>query len=1059
LINVVNLTKLMQSQELAGIDLKKLNDIAQNNPAFEDVLKGVIEELKAKMDTEVDQSSTTDNKSAWPSNLSKEPAKNAGKNVNGDSANPLSKLKTTKDLELSKTDSTPQDGTKIASKESKQSEESKALQEHVESKGLSAEDDVSNNDGEKRAILQEDDVHDSIKGKILGHKEEGADDAVKVVKIENEDLKNTKGENVDQETDKEIDRGQTVKGRSKYDDKFLQTNKTSNEEIGLSATTRTENHHENQVKQAMDEMQTQAATNSKQNIPDAQNSIYHQDSSLGKDNTTTNRTNTTNTNKTKVELSTQKAQTQGRDQSQRADDSTQQVKGKSQQSMPNVQNHSYRPDASLDKGAVAKNTATNTTNTTNTNKTKVELSTQKAQTQGRDQSQRTDDSTQQVKGKSEKSAIEQMIKQVPQTLGRLTQTSAESLKHIPGNTTNNASKKESQDISQKTSEPIQVMNRYKDILKPDAEKTIQATENGKQSNVPILTSVLKILEEATKSRQVAEDDSSSQSQQKNSSTGSTVTTDKSSTSVVDVSKGTPNKGIAIVKLVEVQDASDNDATMLIKGQIDTRNTENMYVSAVALDNGVNSIREGIVVNPEVSNTSKEQINLNLKSSEERVVGFPNTISTFSSTFNSFVEKTNESYLILSTQVLLGNVDRAYRAYIDAEVSPAPTRLITGQKMSGEAKHYISGTSESSKGILDIAVRINTGIEELVKSIRNGNSTTQIGLTSNVQQPVYVYQQNSVNVTTKGKDSEKTGGNKDKISNKEANSGAFIMSELVKDIRMSKSSSSTNKVKSDQLANEITTEVTKEEVSKSSQNNQSYSESHKDVRNNTEGVSKNRFEIKSIRIEYNEMKENRNSGNPQSELEDKPRISNKFVERLAELSYKTSNTKSSDSLADPIEQSGQTDQANDFDMAERLQNSRNLEEIYEKIRQFTTSYKLEEKVQMKLYPEQLGNLDVELKKEGKQIQIVFMTENEKAKEVIEKNSYILKDRLANLDLDIKTFEVKVKQEERYYDQEHQGQNKNQNNENSRNYDERREQEDENKKRKWVIKDDDERGNGI
>lgn len=988
MINVVNLTKLMQSQELAGIDLKKLNDIAQNNPAFEDVLKGVIEELKAKMDTEVDQSSTTDNKSAWPSNLSKEPAKNAGKNVNGDSANPLSKLKTTKDLELSKTDSTPQDGTKIASKESKQSKESKALQEHVESKGLSAEDDVSNNDGEKRAILQEDDIHDSIKGKIPGHKEEGADDAVKVVKIENEDLKNTKGENVDQETDKEIDRGQTVKGRSKYDDKFLQTNKTSNEKLGSSATTRTENHYENQVKQAKNEMQTQAATTSEQNIPDVQNSIYHQDSSLGKDNTTTNRTNTTNTNKTKVELSTQKAQTQGRD-----------------------------------------------------------------------QSQRTDDSTQQVKGESEKSAIEQMIKQVPQTLGRLTQTSAESLKHIPGNTTNNASKKESQDISQKTSEPIQVMNRYKDILKPDAEKTIQATENGKQSNVPILTSVLKILEEATKSRQVAEHDSSSQSQQKSSSTGSTVTTDKSSTSVVDVSKGTPNKGIAIVKLVEVQDASDSDATMLIKGQIDTRNTENMYVSAVALGNDVNSIREGIVVNPEVSNTSKEQINLNLKNSEERVVGFPNTISTFSSTFNSFVEKTNESYLILSTQVLLGNVDRAYRAYIDAEVSPAPTRLIAGQKMSGEAKHDINGTSESSKGILDIAVRINTGIEELVKSIRNGNSTTQIGLTSNVQQPVYVYQQNSVNVTTKGKDSEKTGGNKDKISNKEANSGAFIMSELVKDIRMSKSSSSTNKVKSDQLANEITTEVTKEEVSKSSQNNQSYSESHKDVRNNTEGVSKNRFEIKSIRIEYNEMKENRNSGNPQSELEDKPKISNKFVERLAELSYKTSNTKSSDGLADPIEQSGQTDQANDFDMAERLQNSRNLEEIYEKIRQFTTSYKLEEKVQMKLYPEQLGNLDVELKKEGKQIQIVFMTENEKAKEVIEKNSYILKDRLANLDLDIKTFEVKVKQEERYYDQEHQGQNKNQNNENSRNYDERREQEDENKKRKWVIKDDDERGNGI
>jgi len=91
------------------------------------------------------------------------------------------------------------------------------------------------------------------------------------------------------------------------------------------------------------------------------------------------------------------------------------------------------------------------------------------------------------------------------------------------------------------------------------------------------------------------------------------------------------------------------------------------------------------------------------------------------------------------------------------------------------------------------------------------------------------------------------------------------------------------------------------------------------------------------------------------------------------------------------------------------------EIYEKIKQFATSYKLEEKVQMKLFPEELGNLDVELKKEGKQIQILFLAENEKVKDTIEKNSYILRERLASLDFEVRTFEVKVREEERYYDQ--------------------------------------------
>jgi len=241
--------------------------------------------------------------------------------------------------------------------------------------------------------------------------------------------------------------------------------------------------------------------------------------------------------------------------------------------------------------------------------------------------------------------------------------------------------------------------------------------------------------------------------------------------------------------------------------------------------------------------------------------------------------------------------------------------------------------------------------------------------------------------------------------------------------------------------------------------------YKNVRNSTDDVSKNKLEIKSIQIEYTKKKDDSNSSNSKDTLEGKPNVSNKFVERLAELSYKTNGERPEIDSTISTGQSASSDRASDLDFAERLQNSRNLEEIYEKIKQFATSYRLEEKVQMKLFPEELGNLDLELKKEGKQIQILFLAENEKAKDTIEKNSYILRERLASLDFEVRTFEVKVREEERYYDQKQgQEEGKNQNSQNGRNsrngrsYQEA-EENNKNNNRKWVIKDDDEREFGV
>jgi len=174
---------------------------------------------------------------------------------------------------------------------------------------------------------------------------------------------------------------------------------------------------------------------------------------------------------------------------------------------------------------------------------------------------------------------------------------------------------------------------------------------------------------------------------------------------------------------------------------------------------------------------------------------------------------------------------------------------------------------------------------------------------------------------------------------------------------------------------------------------------REFRNGIAQASKNKLEIKSFEIEYKMKEESK-----KEEFQERPNISNKFLERLAELTYKSSEAKT--------EQTYQTN--NKFELVERLQHSQNLEEIYKKIRDFGFSNRLEENVRMKLYPEQLGNIDVELRKEGKAITIVFVAENEKSKELLEKNIGILRDRLTALDFDVRNMEVKMKEESNYHE---------------------------------------------
>ena len=444
---------------------------------------------------------------------------------------------------------------------------------------------------------------------------------------------------------------------------------------------------------------------------------------------------------------------------------------------------------------------------------------------------------------------------------------------------------------------------------------------------------------------------------------------------------------------------------------------------------------------------------------------PKGINQILDLLSNFSKFTNERQVILLIPTLLSKVENS--SNVGSNANGAMNMKGTSEKSDDLVRSSVA--TVISNPILRVETKIGASAQKIMETVSNDRNATRNAGMNNVNvvpsdtvQLDYLQKMLIRDAKADGTRAisnaviNETGDDK-KISN----SNALIMSELVKNMKIPKQESDSSKGKSSEIIDRVVDDRTKS----SSYDNQKYADLYKNVRNSTDDVSKNKLEIKSIQIEYTEKKDDSNSSNSKDTLEGKPNVSNKFVERLAELSYKTNGERPEIDSTISTGQSASSNRASDLDLAERLQNSRNLEEIYEKIKQFATSYRLEEKVQMKLFPEELGNLDVELKKEGKQIQILFLAENEKAKDTIEKNSYILRERLASLDFEVRTFEVKVREEERYYDQKQgQEEGKNQNSQNGRNsrngrsYQEA-EENNKNNNRKWVIKDDDEREFGV
>gem|GEM_PF-1664852 len=324
------------------------------------------------------------------------------------------------------------------------------------------------------------------------------------------------------------------------------------------------------------------------------------------------------------------------------------------------------------------------------------------------------------------------------------------------------------------------------------------------------------------------------------------------------------------------------------------------------------------------------------------------------------------------------------------------------------------------------------------TIRNWKKDESMELKEMSRQNIFTKDKESVNKT------ELTVKNQDNPSNLTSQAMSPVevhnrfVSQVVEDVKTFDAqdieSSSKEQVQSQNVPSATDTQRTND--------NSTQTKNHmEEFRNSPEQPSKNKIEIKSFEVEYKTKEETEERKLEHSN--ERPNISNKFIERLAEMTYKPSEAK--------LEQTYQS--VNRFELAERLQHAQNLEEIYQRIREFGFSNRLEENVRMRLYPENLGNLDVELKKEGRFISVVFVAENEKSRELLEKNASYLRDRLSNLDFEVRAVEVRMKEENNNYEdgrQQRHGQEPNEQN----NQEHRRKA-----FKEEVMKDDDERKRNV
>ncbi|HPV62506.1 MAG TPA: hypothetical protein PLY22_01045, partial [Fervidobacterium sp.] len=140
---VTNLTNLIKSAEMANVDLKKLNEVVQSGQSFEDVLKGIVEELRAKASP--DATSSTDKKVS-KSNYSEAKA-SEGKNAQEKVINESENIAQSKSSKANSNDTTVASNSDITTGKLKESIE--LLESTTEKIGQDDRSGKANESGEK----------------------------------------------------------------------------------------------------------------------------------------------------------------------------------------------------------------------------------------------------------------------------------------------------------------------------------------------------------------------------------------------------------------------------------------------------------------------------------------------------------------------------------------------------------------------------------------------------------------------------------------------------------------------------------------------------------------------------------------------------------------------------------------------------------------------------------------------------------------------------------------------------------------------------------------------
>lgn len=1031
---VINLASLIQNVELKNVDIEKMSKAVQNGQSFEDVLKGIVEELKAK--TNADVSASSDKK-----------VSNSNSNHSQDkiSQNKMSDEKNNKWTSVS---NSPEDATQ--NKVSKTNSDTGNLSSNSNIATEKLKESLKSLDSATQQITQNSQNSQNSQVKETGEKistnhpsktdQINQKDPPKQVIISKEgkkDVNNPNWKEIKEDIGQQPENHQTAIDKSDKNDTPKESNQGKNV-LNDSVVAQTKNT----VKNGNPNVEKVPNSSTLQNAKTIQNDLpkvneVNDNAKSGTDHIT--------------------------DESNKTADLTGQMKRPLSQELPAVDaniNKSTNPSATSNLIADA-NEPINTT--------------------------RSAEIVQTVKTAENKSAENSYNNNVTQqktsTNTILLTDALKVLTEKPRNVeTQNLNVNKGNNVSiNQTNQQKQILANSKDVViainnDTNLEKGVvqaksEKTNNNQNivqnnSNVPMKTLTSPIVTSTSKTNSAIPVQPTDSGALKNDDAIKQV-------------KHTENQNAKVQSTKEVKEVTgaavavnESTITKVVQGYSDAKGNKNGIHTSIEQANG--DTKTILIGNMDSTNGIINVKNdYNIENVDDELVSRNNSkdVNQTLDLLTKFSKFTNESQVILLIPTLLNKVENSNSINsISSNANGFANSKGSSERSEKSSASVVSNVATViSNPILRVEAKINASPEKIMESLSNARNITENAVKngdnvtpSTTTQSIYLQQM----LIRDAKTDVKAGMNASTIANgnednkKISNSNALIMSELVKNVKIPKLEDNSSNNKSSEVFDRIVDSRTRQ----GNYDDQRYIDSYKNLRNNTDDVSKNKLEIKSIKIEYTEKKDDSNSGNSKDTLESKPNVSNKFTERLAELSYKTNTGRESGSGLSSSEStpSNSSSKTSDLDLAERLQNSRNLEEIYEKIKQFATSYKLEEKVQMKLYPEQLGNLDVELKKEGKQIQIVFLAENEKAKDTIEKNSHILRDRLASLDFEVRTFEVKVKEEEeRYYDQKQgQEEGKNQNNQNGRNsrngkgYQESKE-DNENINRKWVIKDDDER----